>query len=63
MHKRKVIQVVSSIDPVGKYFILAVCDDGTLWKLDGLYEGSSVWEPFPVPPQDEWRLPSDSTVV
>jgi len=47
---RKVTQVVSNIDSVGKYFILAVCNDGTLWKLDGLYEGNVKWEPFPTPP-------------
>lgn len=47
---RKVKQVVSSIDSVGKYLVLAVCDDGTLWQLDGLYEGAPFWEPFPTPP-------------
>jgi len=49
--KRKVIQITSSIDSVGKYFILAVCNDGTLWKLDGLYEGEPTWGVFPSPPQ------------
>lgn len=48
--KRKTIQVSSSIDPVGKYLVLALCDDGTLWRLSGLYEGKPEWEPFPVPP-------------
>jgi len=48
---RRVIQVSSQIDSVGKYFILAVCNDGTLWKLDGLYEGDPSWEPFTEPPQ------------
>lgn len=48
--RRKVIQVVSSIDSVGKYFILAVCDDGTMWQLENLYEGEVRWVPFPVPP-------------
>lgn len=37
---RKVIQIVSSIDG-GRYFILALCDDGTLWQLSGLYEGKA----------------------
>lgn len=46
----KVIQITSSIDPVGKYFIVALRDDGTLWKLHGLYEGEPKWEPFPTPP-------------
>lgn len=50
--KRKVIQVMSSIDVVGKYLILAVCNDGTLWKLDGLYEGEPKWESFPTPPKE-----------
>lgn len=47
---RKVIQVAMSIDSVGKYFVLALCDDGSLWQLDGLYEGKPEWHPFPVPP-------------
>lgn len=51
MNKRKVIQIASQIDSVGKYLVLAVCNDGTLWKLDGLYEGKSTWEPFPNVPQ------------
>jgi len=49
--QRKTIQVVSTIDSVGKYLVLAVCNDGTLWKLDGLYEGKPFWEEFPAPPQ------------
>jgi len=51
--KRKVIQVVSSIDSVGKYFILAVCDNGSLWQLTNLYRehgNEPTWESFPVPP-------------
>jgi hypothetical protein len=48
--KRKVINVAVQIDRVGKYFILALCDDGTLWQLDGLYEGRPKWNPFPAPP-------------
>lgn len=47
---RKVIQVCPTIDSVGKYLVLAVCDDGTLWQLWGLYEGNPKWEPFPTPP-------------
>jgi hypothetical protein len=53
--KRKVIQICSQIDSVGKYLILAVCDDGTIWQLDNLYrEGGNEpeWEPFPNVPQD-----------
>jgi len=49
--KRKVIQITSNIDSVGKYLILAVCNDGTIWKLDGLYEGDPIWQPFITPPQ------------
>ena len=51
--KRKVIQVTSSIDSAGRYFILAVCDDGTLWQLDNLYREHGqepTWVPFPTPP-------------
>jgi len=48
---RKVDQVSMQIDSVGKYFVLALCDDGTLWQLDGLYEGKPEWKPFPVPPE------------
>jgi hypothetical protein len=47
---RRVIQVSSSIDSVGKYFILALCDDGSLWQLGGLYEGTPHWSPFITPP-------------
>jgi uncharacterized membrane protein len=55
MNKRKVIQIASQIDSVGKYFIVAVCDDGTLWQLDNLYrEGGEEprWEPLVNVPQD-----------
>ena len=50
---RKVIQVSASIDQRGRYFILAVCDDGSLWKLDDLYRenGEPNWKSFPVPPR------------
>ncbi len=47
---RKTIQISMQIDSVGKYFVLALCDDGTIWKLFGLYEGVPQWEPFPTPP-------------
>jgi hypothetical protein len=49
--KRKVIQISTALDTVGKYFIIALCNDGTLWKLHGLYEGDPKWEPFVAPPQ------------
>jgi len=49
--KRKVIQIASVLDSVGKYFVLAVCNDGTIWQLDGLYEGDCKWEKFVQPPQ------------
>jgi hypothetical protein len=48
----KVIHVSSSIDSVGKYLVLCVCDDGTIWKLHGLYEGKPGWEAFPLPDSD-----------
>lgn len=51
--KRKVIQIASVLDSVGKYLVLCVCDDGTVWQLANLYrEGGREpeWEPFPVPP-------------
>ncbi len=60
--KRKVIQIQSSIDSVGKYFVLAICNDGTIWKLSGLYEGSPTWEPFPVPPQDTKTMRKEDSV-
>jgi hypothetical protein len=47
---RKVISVISHFDHSGRYFILALCDDGTLWKMRGLYEGTPQWESFPMPP-------------
>jgi hypothetical protein len=50
---RKTIQIAMQIDPVGKYFVLALCDDGTIWQLEGLYEGHPIWKSFPVPPG--WR--------
>lgn len=49
---RKVVQLSSVIDGRGKYLVLALCNDGTIWQLDGLYEGAAYWEPFPVPPID-----------
>lgn len=52
MSKRKVIQLVTSINMVGNYLILAVCNDGTIWQLHGLYEGKPKWELFVQPPQD-----------
>lgn len=48
--RRKVVQIATNIDSVGRYFILAVCDDGTLWQLNGLYEADASWKPFPTPP-------------
>lgn len=50
--KRKVIQLVTSIDSVGKYLVLAVCNDGTIWQLNGLYEGQWEWEQKPTPPKE-----------
>jgi hypothetical protein len=47
---RKTIQISMQIDSVGKYLVLALCDDGTIWQLDGLYEGKSKWHLFPTPP-------------
>lgn len=51
--ERKVIQVSASTDSRGRYFILAVCDDGSLWKLSDLYQenGEPNWKPFPAPPR------------
>jgi hypothetical protein len=49
---RKAIRITSNIDSLGKYFVLAVCNDGTIWKLDGLYEGDPYWKRFVEPPQD-----------
>ncbi len=46
---KKVVQVAMTIDSVGKYFVLAVCSDGTLYQLEGLYEGKARWTPFPLP--------------
>lgn len=48
---RKTIQLSTVIDSVGKYLVLAVCDDGSIWKLDGLYEGTPKWERFATPPK------------
>lgn len=50
MKRRKPIQILHHFDERGKYFILALCDDGTIWLLDGLYEGTPKWEPFPAVP-------------
>lgn len=50
MNDRKVIQIMSVMDSVGKYLILAVCDDGTIWQMDGLYEGNIGWSLIPSPP-------------
>jgi hypothetical protein len=48
---RKTIQISMQIgDTKGKYLILALCDDGTIWQVEGLYEGKIEWIPFPVPP-------------
>lgn len=51
---RKTIHVSASIDSVGKYFVLAVCDDGSMWQLSNLYRehGEPHWERFPSPPID-----------
>jgi len=50
--KRKVIQVMSVLDSVGgKYLVIAVCDDGTLWQMGGLYEGKMEWTQIPAPPE------------
>lgn len=51
MITRKTIQVMSVLDSVGKYLIIAVCDDGTLWQMSGLYESKIKWEQIPSPPQ------------
>lgn len=48
--KRQTVQITSHFDATGRYFVLALCNDGTLWKLSGLYEGEPVWDSFPVPP-------------
>lgn len=56
--RRKVIHVSSVLDSVGKYFILAVCNDGTLWQLTNLYreDGNELyWIEFPTPPSDHER--------
>lgn len=47
---RRVIQISASIDSVGKYFVVAVCNDGTLWQMGGLYEGEIRWDPIISPP-------------
>ena len=48
---RKVIQIAMQVgDTKGKYLVLALCDDGTIWQLEGLYEGYPIWKSFPVPP-------------
>ncbi len=48
---RKVIQISSVMDSVGKYLILAVCNDGTIWSLTNLYEGDPKWKLYVQPPQ------------
>jgi len=48
--RRYVIQVAPVMNNTGGHFIVAVCNDGTIWRLDGLYEGEYKWEPFPTPP-------------
>jgi hypothetical protein len=47
---RKVVQISMAMNEYGKYFVLALCDDGTLWQLEGLHEGIPSWKSFPVPP-------------
>ncbi len=47
---RKPIQVSSHFDETGRYFVLALYNDGTLWRLSGLYEGKPEWESFVAPP-------------
>lgn len=50
--KLKVRQISSSIDNVGKYLVLAVCTDGSVWQLCNLYCEKGLepyWEPFPQP--------------
>jgi len=49
MNKLKVRQISSVLDSVGRYLVLCVCTDGSVWKLNGLYEGKPGWEPFTVP--------------
>jgi hypothetical protein len=49
MKKLKVIQMTSSIDSVGKYFIVAVCEDGSIWQMGKLYEGNIEWTELPRP--------------
>lgn len=51
---RKAVQIASVMDSVGKYLVLCVCDDGSIWQLANLYRDRGKepeWEPFPVPPQ------------
>jgi hypothetical protein len=50
MSERKVKQIAINIDSVGKYLVIAVCDDGTLWQMSGLYEGQISWHQIPAPP-------------
>ena len=47
---RKVIQMCSYVGPDAN-LILAVCNDGTLWSLHDVDNGSFKWESFPSPPQ------------
>lgn len=46
---RKTIQVTAVME-AGRYLVLALCDDGTIWKMGGLYEGAIVWTAVPTPP-------------
>jgi hypothetical protein len=51
---RKTIQISSVMDSVGKYIVLALCHDGTIWQLANLYRENGkepYWEPFPIPPR------------
>jgi hypothetical protein len=46
---RRVVQIASQMDSVGKYLVIAVCNDGTIWQMSGLYEGQVRWTPMPFP--------------
>lgn len=59
---RSVIQIVSAADPTGKTVIIALCNDGTMWKSfwSETYEYSGMqahyghelkWEPIANVPQ------------
>lgn len=47
---RRCIQMSSSFMPDGRYFIIALCDDGTLWQLGGVYESKPEWKRLISPP-------------